>query len=357
MNNQPLFRKIIHIDMDCFYAAVEIRDNPHLQKKPVAVGSINRERGVVCTCNYVAREYGVRSAMPTWKALIKCPELILLPVNMLKYKAASYSIHQILKKYTEIIEPLSLDEAFLDVTNISIYQGSATLIAQAIRQDIFNELQLTASAGISFNKFLAKVASDWNKPNGQYVIKPASKDKFIEQLSINKIPGVGPVTARKLNNLGIITCSDLQKMDINFLTDTFGRYGNELYNLSRAIDNRPVRTYRPTKSVSVEETYEVDLNSTEQYIAEISNLYKKLLLRLNNYKSYIINKIFVKLKFNDFTRTTIERQFTKIEMNYFMLLLEECLTRKPNKQIFIRLIGIGIRFREETTSSQLKFEF
>ena len=340
--------------MDCFYAAVEMRDKPHLQGKPVAVGSTSRTRGALCTCNYEARKCGVRAAMPTWKALNKCPDLILLPVSMDKYKAVSKSIHKIFNQYTDIIEPLSLDEAFLDVSNSSIYNGSATLIAQAIRRNILRQEAITASAGISFNKFLAKIASDLNKPNGQYVIRPEDKDKFIVNLTINKIHGVGKVTAKKLHELGISTCHDLQQLEIKDLINIFGKYGRDLYYLSRGVDNRIVQTARPVKSVSVEETYDTDLNSFDTCKSKLVNLYSKLLVRLSKCSNNKINTLFVKLKFRDFTQTTVETKFSVMDLKNFSALIEQAIRRRS---LPVRLIGIGVRFIEHIQSPQLEFNF
>lgn len=189
-------RKIIHVDMDCFYAGIEIRDNPSLATKPVAVGGASNQRGVLCTCNYIARQYGVRSAMPTAIAYRHCPDLIVLPVNMPKYRQISESIHRIFKEFTELVEPLALDEAFLDVSESSLYRGSATWIAEAIRNKIWQKEQLTASAGVAPNKFLAKIASGWNKPNGVFVIRPEQILSFVSQLPVTKLFGVGKVTAK-----------------------------------------------------------------------------------------------------------------------------------------------------------------
>jgi DNA polymerase-4 len=350
---ENLLRKIIHVDMDCFYAAVEIRDKPYLQNKPVAIGGTSRQRGVLCTCNYEARKYGVRSAMPTWQAINKCPELVLLPVDMDKYKAVSKSIHKIFKQYTEVIEPLSLDEAFLDVSNSSIYNGSATLIAQAIREDILRQEAITASAGISFNKFLAKIASDLNKPNGQYVIRPEDKDKFIINLPVNKIYGVGKVTAKKLHELGISTCHDLQQLEIKALINIFGKYGRDLYYLSRGVDNRIVQTARSVKSVSVEETYDSDLSSFDICKSKLVNLYNKLLVRLSKCSNNKINTLFVKLKFRDFTQTTVETKFSVMDLKNFSTLIEQALQRK---NLPVRLIGIGVKFIEHIQSTQLEFD-
>jgi DNA polymerase-4 len=205
-------RKIIHIDMDCFYAAVETRDNPDLQGKPVAIGGSANKRGVLSTCNYEARTFGLHSAMLTATALQRCRQLVLLPVNMQKYRQASTQIHQIFHRYTDLIEPLSLDEAYLDVTDNTDCQGSASLLAKQIRSEIEQELRLTASAGIAPNKFLAKIASDWHKPNGQFVIPPEAIEEFMIELSVKKIPGVGKVTAEKLHKLGISTCGQLQNI-------------------------------------------------------------------------------------------------------------------------------------------------
>lgn len=229
MLSNPI-RKIIHIDMDCFYAAVEIRDNPSLIDKPVAVGGLESERGVLCTCNYIARKFKVRSAMSTAYAKRLCPDLIVLPVNMDKYKEISRIIRAIFLEFTTLVEPLSLDEAYLDVTHSDCYQGSATWMANAIRQKIWDTVSLTASAGVSFNKLLAKIASGWNKPNGLFVIHPREVDDFIKKLSVAELYGVGKVTAKKLNHLGIKTCADLQKLSLIKLQDTFGeKWGDSLY--------------------------------------------------------------------------------------------------------------------------------
>lgn len=347
-------RKIIHIDMDCFYAAVEIRDKPYLQNKPVAIGGSSKQRGVICTCNYEARKYGIRSAMPTWQALNKCRDLVLLPVDMDKYKAVSESIHKIFKKYTEIIEPLSLDEAFLDVSNSQLYNGSATLIAKAIREDIYQYEKLNASAGISFNKFLAKIASAWNKPNGQYVIRAEDRDVFIAKLPASKIYGVGRVTSKKLHELGVITCADLQKFSHEALFNLFGKYGSDLYYLARGVDDKTVQTIRTIKSVSVEMTYEKNLSNIDECKGKILDLYEKLLTRLSKNQDNKIAGLFVKLKFVDFSQTTMERKNSVLNIDFFNILLEHALSRKG---LHVRLIGIGVKFREYIESPQLEFHF
>jgi len=215
-------KKIIHIDMDCFYAAVEIRDNPALADKPVAVGGLAEERGVLCTCNYIARKYKVRSAMATAYAKRLCPNLIVLPVNMNKYREVANVIHGIFREFTDLVEPLSLDEAYLDVSDSPFFQGSATLIAKAIREKIWDTVNLTASAGVAPNKFLAKIASGWNKPNGLFVVRPQDVDGFVQQLAVDELFGVGKVTAKKLHDLGLKTCLDLQKKSLPELIDHLG---------------------------------------------------------------------------------------------------------------------------------------
>lgn len=233
-------RKIIHIDMDCFYAAVEMRENPSLKDKPIAVGGSPQQRGVLATCNYPARKFGLHSAMATAQALKLCPNLILLPVNMPLYKQVSSQIHQIFQRYTDIIEPLSLDEAYLDVTDCEKCSGSATWIAQEIRQAILTETQLTASAGVAPLKFLAKIASDQNKPNGQFVIKPEEVAEFVAKLPLNKIPGVGKVTTQHLHAMGLQTCHDVQKLDVTLLLRQFGKMGRRIWQFSHGIDEREV---------------------------------------------------------------------------------------------------------------------
>lgn len=208
-------RKIIHVDMDCFYAAVEMRDNPELADKPIAVGG-NGPRSVLSTCNYLARSFGVRSAMPAIKAKQLCPDLVIVPGRMDVYKQESRKIHQVFRQYTDIIEPLSLDEAFLDVTDVTFCGGSATLMAQEIREKIYQTTGLTASAGIAPSKFIAKIASDENKPNGQFVVTPNDVEGFVANLSLRKIPGVGPKTAEKLGHYGFVSCADVRKSSLRY---------------------------------------------------------------------------------------------------------------------------------------------
>jgi len=341
-------RKIIHIDMDCFYAAVEMRDDPALQGKPIAVGGAADQRGVLSTCNYEARKFGLHSAMASAKAFQLCPQLILLPVNMAKYREASVVIHEIFHHYSDRIEPLSLDEAYLDVSDSTECQGSATLLAQKIRQDIYQALTLTASAGIAPNKFLAKVASDWNKPNGQFCIPPQHVDAFIKALSVKKIPGVGRVSAKKLHDHGIKTCSDLQTQSKLELHQQFGKFGERLYDCCRGIDDRPVEMSRLRKSVSVETTFIHDLGNLEECQRELFDLQERLHQRLKKYPDRPIHKQFIKIKFADFTQTTKECVVTQLENPVFSQLLCAAMEKTHKK---VRLLGVGIRFSEKTATN------
>ena len=334
-------RKILHIDMDCFYAAVEIRDNPNLQNHPVAVGGNSQQRGVLTTCNYLARQYGLHSAMPTYQALARCPNLVLVPVNMPKYKAASQAIHSIFREYTDIIEPLSLDEAYLDVTHCTQHHGSATLIAQAIRERIVQEQNLTASAGVAPNKLLAKIASDWHKPNGQCVIRPDAVDDFIKPLPVSKLFGVGKATAAKLAQLGIATCGDLQSLTPAQLVEYFGRFGTKLYDYAQGIDHRPVEPNRLRKSVSVESTYPENLDTLERCLAKLPELFTRLTQRCALHSERVMTKHYVKMKFADFTKTSVECVASQLDITICEHLLRAGFTRNTQP---IRLLGIGVRF-------------
>ena len=350
-------RKIIHVDMDCFYAAIEVRDDPNLVGHPVAVGGSPDRRGVIATCNYEARAYGVHSAMPSGYAKRLCPNLIIVPGNFDKYRHDSQIIRSIFAQYTDLIEPLSLDEAYLDVTDSEHYKGSATYIAQAIRHQIFEKLSLTSSAGIAPNKFLAKVASDWNKPNGQFVITPDEVDAFVRKLPVSKIHGVGKKTAEKLNNAGIYTCQDLRELDLLTITRSFGMFGKHLYDLARGIDNRKVVTHYPRKSLSVENTYDKDLLTVKDCLQELPSLLVTLKRRIARSKvEDPINKIYVKIKFNDFTATTVERTSFGINDDMFYELMEEGFFRRNRP---VRLLGLGVRFHtsESTNFIQLPLEY
>lgn len=350
-------RKIIHVDMDCFYAAIEVRDNPSLRGRPVAVGGSASQRGVLCTCNYEARRYGVRSAMPTSQALKQCPELVLLPVNMEKYKKVSQHIREIFEKYTHKIEPLSLDEAYLDVSNNPYSNGSATLIAQNIREEIFHSEQLTASAGIAPNKFLAKIASDWNKPNGQFVITPDQVDEFVKRLPIEKVFGIGKVTAAKLKEMHINTCGDLQRLPLMELVNRFGGFGETLFQLSRGMDEREVETDRVRKSLSVEETFAQDLQDEEACIEQFPLLFKSFNFRLQQCKDKNlrdIKTIFVKIKYADFSVTTAQAPAMRLTLENFVSLFQQRYIFDPKP---VRLLGIGVRFKDANMEEEKQLEF
>lgn len=334
-------RKIIHIDMDCFFAAVEMRDNPKLNDVPLAIGGTSERRGVLSTCNYIAREFGLHSAMPTFQAKQLCPHLVLVPGRMQVYSEVSKKIREIFFRYTDLVEPLSLDEAFLDVSDCTLFKGSATYIAQDIRRVIFEELNLTASAGIANCKFLAKIASDENKPNGQCVIVPEQVDDFINTLPLKKIPGVGKVTQQKLAMLGLFTCADVQKYQADSLLSKFGKQGKRLIEFSQGIDNRLVEPNRERKSLAVEHTFSNNLYSEAQCIDKVYELYKELNKRLEKVlNEKIIVRIGVKIKFSDFTQKTTERKSTELSIPLFENLLHQLLNNNPEKTI--RLIGLSV---------------
>ncbi|MFM2667607.1 DNA polymerase IV [Vibrio mediterranei] len=346
-------RKFIHVDMDCFYAAVEMRDNPHYRGKALAVGGSERQRGVISTCNYEARKFGVRSAMPTAQALKLCPNLLLVPGRMQIYKETSVKIREIFSRYTSLIEPLSLDEAYLDVTDSPHCQNSATLIAEAIRKDIWDELQLTASAGVAPLKFLAKIASDMNKPNGQFVIPPDKVQQVVDELELGKIPGVGKVSLEKLNKAGLFTCLDVRNSDYRESIVRFGRLGASLWKKSHGIDEREVVVERERKSIGVERTFSSNISSFEQCWQVIEEkLYPELDMRLNKSqpKRNVI-KQGIKVKFADFKLTTIEHVHNRLDLAYFKDLLREVLERQQGREI--RLLGLSVMLEPLEQARQL----
>jgi len=341
VQGEPKPRAIIHLDMDCFYAAIEVRDRPSLRGKPVGVGGARDRRGVLTTCNYEARKFGVRSAMPTFMALQRCPNLIVLPTRFDVYRREAAGIRGILYQFTSTIEPLSLDEAYLDVTAHPTTPGA---LAHEIREKIFRRTKLTSSAGIGPNKLIAKIASEMNKPNGQLEVKPGEVPGFMRDLPVRKIWGIGEKSERKLEELGVKTCGELQRFSRSELVDVFGKFGLELYDLCRGIDHRPVEPDRPRKSLSTEETFAIDLTTLEQCEEKLEELFQDLMADLAQKESTReIPKIFVKLKFNDFTRTTAERAGLAPTLQDFRTLLAEAFARtgKP-----VRLIGVGVRFAE-----------
>jgi DNA polymerase-4 len=348
---QPV-RKIIHLDMDCFYAAVEMRERPELRDKPIAVGGGGR-RGVITTCNYVARKFGIRSAMPGFKARELCPHLVFLPVRFDLYRAESARIRKILLEYTPLVEPLSLDEAYLDVTALPRYAWD---IAREIRKRILHETGLTASAGVAPNKMLAKIASDWRKPNGQFAITPAEVQQFMVDLPVRKIWGVGPKSAARFEARGIHTCGQLQSISLPDMVRQFGKWGEELYSLCRGMDERPVEPGRIRKSLSNEQTFLENLSSLHACRKALEPMILDLLAELRTKApDRAVRKLFVKVKFADFTRTT-----------------KECVGKDPRPEIFqdllgiafarsskpVRLLGVGVRFCEEREPDhQQEFDF
>lgn len=342
-------KKCIHIDMDCFYAAVEERENPELRGKPVAVGGSSR-RGVVCAANYEARKYGVRSAMPGFKAVQACPQLIVLPVRFDLYRAESAKIRAIFGRFTELIEPLSLDEAYLDVSH---WKSAASAIAREVRAQIFEETRLTASAGIAPNKMLAKIASDWNKPNGQFEVKPGHVGDFMRNLPVSKLWGVGKRMQEKLARLGVRTCGDLQQFDKFEMSRRFGKWGAELYELCRGRDDREVKAHRSRKSVSKETTFGEDVADPAELAPVMRQLYREIEeLLLGKHRSRKVRSLVVKLKFSDFTGTTAESAQPRMAMDVYRILLEEAWSRGGGKSV--RLFGIGVRLADEKEDPQME---
>ena len=343
-----MVRKIIHCDADCFYAAVEIRDNPELAGLPIAIGGTSG-RGVVATCSYEARAFGVRSAMPVSEALRLCPHLELLRTDMPRYQAVSRQLMNLLREFTHLVEPLSLDEAYLDVTGSDHYQGSATLMAQAIRERVRQELGITVSAGVAPNKFLAKVASDWNKPDGLCVVTPADVSDFVADLPVEKLVGVGPRTAERLHELGIRTCAQLREWSEMALRERFGRHGGRLFSMARGEDDRPVAVSRPRKSISVETTYSRNLETLAQCHSALDGLVDDLHRRMtrkgiDGTGATAMEKLFVKLRFADFethTRECLWRQPQLPASRDFQPLLESLYGDVPRP---VRLLGLGVRF-------------
>lgn len=344
-------RKIIHCDCDSFYASVEVRDDPTLRSLPIAVGGRPGQRGVVATCNYNARAFGVHSAMPMSQAMRACPDLVVIPTNMKKYKTESAKVQAIFHEYTNLVEPLSLDEAFLDVSNCKVAQGSATLIAQEIRQRVREEVGITISAGIAPNKFLAKIASDWNKPDGQLTITPDQVADFVAVLPVQKLFGVGSVTQKRMHSMGLHTCGDLQKQPVTELTRHFGKFGLRLFELSRGIDERAVRTDRIRKSLSAERTYATDLPTLAKCETALVDLVDELEQRIKRSDCReLITQRTIKVRFAGFETTTVASAGFATELSDFRSMLETAWNRhgKP-----VRLLGIGVRLAAPNKGAQL----
>ena len=348
--DKSLQRKIIHIDCDSFYASVEMLDDPILKGRPIAVGGSSDRRGVLCTCNYEARKFGVRSAMPTAHAKRLCPDLLVLPTRMSRYKEVSQQVKRIIEGYSNVIEPLSLDEAYIDVTGTQHLQGSATLIAEAIRKEVAQTIGITVSAGVAPNKFLAKIASDWNKPNGMCVIPPERVESFVRDLPVGKIFGVGKVTCQKLQGIGLETCGDIQQHPKVDLVTRFGKFGEHLYQLAHGTDNRAVKTTRQRKSLSVEHTFAQDLSDLTSCIEQLPKLAHELNQRLTRLEKHpSIKNSFVKLKFHDFTTTTIECGVKEPAIDIYQKLCADAYKRGNRP---VRLLGVGVRFHKEKKGSK-----
>jgi len=353
-------RKIIHVDMDAFYASVEQLDNPALRGKPVAVGG-GENRGVVSAASYEARKFGVRSALSGVLAKKYCPEIIFVRPRFDRYKEISQKIRKIFLDYTDLVEPLSLDEAYLDVTQNKKGNPSASLIAQEIRQRIFDETGLTASAGISVNKFIAKVASDYNKPNGQKTVNPNEIIQFLEELPIKKFYGVGKVTAEKMYQLGIFTGLDLKAKPIEFLEKNFGKSGVYYYHIVRGIHNSEVKSERIAKSVATEHTFDENLTSEIFMLEKLDIIAGELERRLKRY-GVAGKTVTLKIKYSDFTQQTRSKTLPYFISDRSLLLenAKELLYQEKMKDS-VRLLGISLNNlnteNKKTVAVQLKFDF
>ncbi|MBD65383.1 MAG: DNA polymerase IV [Halobacteriovoraceae bacterium] len=345
--------------MDYFFAQVEELDRPDLKHKPFAIGGLSETgRGVLSTSNYIARKFGVKSAMPTALALKKCPELILVRSHFDKYRKVSAKIFEIFARYTTQIERLSLDEAYLDVTDCTLHNNDAIKIAKNIKEDIFRETKLTASAGVSFNKLLAKIGSDLNKPNGLSVLRPEGIAEKIAHFEVGKINGVGKVTQEKMHKLGLRTFGDLQKLTLKELVDAFGDSGVSYYHYCRGIDKREVKPHRERKSLSVERTFHSDLKDHEELLLKLEHCFEEMLDRLKKHQDKKIKTLFVKIKYSDFQQTTIEAaSMGKLKFNHFEKLFSERVQENDKvKTKGVRLIGTGVKFlRAKNLKNQLTF--
>lgn len=353
-------RKIIHVDMDAFFASIEQRDNEVYRGKPLAVG-YSGPRGVVAAASYEARKYGVKSAMSSTVALRKCPFLIFVPSRFEAYKAVSSEIMDIFHEYTDLVEPLSLDEAFLDVTQNHKRMRSATQIAQEIKSKIYDKTKLTASAGVSYNKFLAKIASDYNKPNGLFIIRPKDGERFIETLDIERFFGVGKVTARRMHELGIKTGLELKQYSEQQLVDIFGKAGRIYYQNARGIDDREVEPSRVRKSIGAENTFEVDIDSLEDLRIRLDEVAQDVIERISK-RNFFGRTVTLKVKYADFRN--ISRSKTLLTpVTEYKTLYETGLELLANIDLEskVRLIGLTIKNNEEADvwhdAIQLRIQF
>ncbi|WP_263381830.1 DNA polymerase IV [Granulicella arctica] len=344
-------RKIVHVDMDAFYASVEQRDNPGLRGRPVVV-AWRGNRSVVCAASYEARKFGVRSAMPAITAERLCPEAVFVPPDFTRYKAVSRAVREIFLRHTDLVEPLSLDEAYLDVTENKTGLPTATRVAKTIREQIREELHLTASAGVAPNKFLAKIASDWRKPDGLFVIQPQEIEVFLAPLLVGRIPGVGKVTEARLKTIGIATVGDLLVRDQAALEEHFGRYGRRLYELARGVDHHPVVPDRTAKSISAEDTFERDIPLTE--MDEVILRLAEKVWAASRRDMRVAKTVVLKLKTSEFK--TLTRSLTPLvppetweELAAIALLLRERVNVAAMQRF--RLVGVGLSNFRETTES------
>jgi len=354
-----MLQKITHVDMDAFYASVEQRDDPQLRGKPVIV-AWRGNRSVVCAASYEARSFGIRSAMPAMRAERLCPEAIFIAPDFTRYRAVSRSVREIFQRHTDLIEPLSLDEAYLDVTENKTGLPTATLVARTIREQIRQELNLTASAGVAPNKFLAKLASDWRKPDGLFVIQPEEIDAFLLPLPVGRLPGVGKVTGEKLAKLGIQTVRELRSLDVPTLEHQFGRYGSRLHELARGIDDSEVVPDRPTKSISVEDTFEHDvlLADTEPMIRRLA----EKVWSASRKESRVARTVVLKVKTGEFkiltrSHTPGSPPSSCEELTGIVLKLRERIDLGPQQRY--RLVGVGLsnfRENEQAAAQPILFE-
>ncbi|GAB2699416.1 DNA polymerase IV [Mucilaginibacter koreensis] len=344
MSSAGPHRKIIHIDMDAFYASVEQRDHPEYRGKPLVVGGLPEGRGgVVATASYEARKFGIRSAMSSKKALQLCPHALFVRPRFAVYKEVSRHIREIFSRYTDLIEPLSLDEAYLDVTEDKLGIGSAIEVAQQIKKAIHDELQLTASAGVSINKFVAKIASDINKPNGLKFIGPSSIEKFMETLPVEKFFGVGKVTAEKMKKMGLHTGADLKQLTEQQLVQHFGKVGRFYYHIVRGIDNREVQPHRETKSMGAEDTFPYDLTTLEEMNAELEKIAVLVAERLKRYNLQG-RTLTLKIKYSDFKQITRSQSFTQAisEAPEIETIAKQLMAAAFTEEDKVRLLGITL---------------
>lgn len=337
-------RKILHADCDCFYAAVEMRDDPALREVPLAVGGSQERRGVIATCNYAARAFGVRSAMPTARALRLCPDLVLRAPDFERYRAVSQEILALFHELTPRVEPLSLDEAYLDISAVTRFQGSATWMGEWLKAECLARTGITLSVGAAPNKFLAKVASDWDKPDGLKVIPPQAVETFVAALPVTCLPGVGPATAARLEALGIRHCAALRALPREALIEQFGKFGQRLFELCRGRDEREVHPQRERKSVSVETTFPHDLPDLASCQAALPALVDRLEARLARHGHPPPSQAFVKVRFDDFSLTTLEGSAP------WDALMTQAWGRGARP---VRLLGVGVRLRPPEARRQL----